>query len=107
MKSVNSDYIVKCMDAYDYSNRIWIILEMMEAGTLTKIITDRKGAYSEHFCKYALYCVAQGLKALHDKNIVHRDVKSDNVLVKFSGEIKLADLGFSVYLTQEHSYRDS
>ena len=101
MRSVQSDYIVRCVDAYDYSNRLWIILEMMEAGALTKIILDRRGAYSEHFCKYAIYCVAQALKALHDKNIIHRDIKSDNVLVKLNGEVKLADMGFSVYLTQE------
>ena len=107
MRSVHSDYIVRCVDAYDYSDRLWIILEMMEAGALTKIILDRRGYYSEHFCKYAIYCVARALKALHDKNIIHRDIKSDNVLVKYNGEIKLADMGFSVYLTQEKQFRES
>lgn len=107
MRSVQSDYIVKCIDAYDFTDRLWIILEMMEAGQLTKIIVDRQGDYTESFVKYALYCVAQALKALHDKNMLHRDIKSDNVLVKFTGEIKIADMGFSVYLTKENAQRDS
>ena len=51
--------------------------------------------------------MAQALKALHDKNILHRDIRSDNVLVKFTGEIKLADMGFSVYLTKEKAKRES
>ena len=102
MNSVQSDYIVKCVDAYDFSSRIWIFLEYMDAGKLTKIITDRNnGDYSEAFCKYAIYCVVHAVKALHDKNIIHRDIKSDNVLMSFNGDIKLADLGFSVYLSKE------
>ena len=44
--------------------------------------------------------MAQGLKAMHDKNILHRDIKSDNILCNAQGDIKVADLGFSVFLTE-------
>ena len=57
MRSIESDFIVKCTEAFDFSNRLWIILELMEAGSLNKIIVDHRGAYSEKFVKYALYCV--------------------------------------------------
>ena len=72
----------------------------MEGGSLKHIIMQQKGEYSEAFCKYCIYQVAQGLKEMHQKEILHRDIKSDNILCNIDGDIKIADLGFSVSLTQ-------
>ena len=44
---------------------------------------------------------------MHNSNIIHRDIKSDNILCKKNGEIKLADFGYSVMLTEEQNYRKS
>ena len=56
--------------------------------------------------KYMMFMSAQGIKCLHDKNVLHRDIKSDNVLCRPStGEIKLADLGLAVFLTDKQNYR--
>ena len=65
------------------------------------MLEDLQGNYSEGFCKYTLYKTVQGLKDLHDMNIIHRDIKSDNILCKDNGEIKLADFGYAVMLTQQ------
>ena len=73
---------------------------MMEGGALKDIILSQRGNYSEAFCKYSLFAVAEGLKEMHNKEILHRDIKSDNILCKPDGSIKIADLGFSVSLTQ-------
>ena len=48
---------------------------------------------------YSIWCAAQGLSAMHQKNILHRDIKSDNILCSEKGDIKIADLGLSVSLT--------
>ena len=45
--------------------------------------------------------VARGLADMHDQGILHRDIKSDNVLCRSDGDIKLADLDISVFLTEE------
>ena len=64
----------------------------MRGGELTKILKTAKRIghhFSEEFCKYTLFCVANGLKDMHDKNILHRDIKSDNILFKDDGTIKI------------------
>ena len=49
--------------------------------------------------------VALGLHEMHTKKVLHRDIKSDNILCSTDGQIKIADLGFSVFLTQKEAYR--
>ena len=63
------------------------------------------GPFSVDSIRYLLYCLVKGLQALHMNSILHRDIKSDNVFIKSDGGVKLADLGLSVFLTQEERTR--
>ena len=82
-------------------------MELMDGGAFTPMLEDFMGAYSENFCKYSLWATCKGLIDLHRQNIIHRDIKSDNILVKANGEIKLADFGYAVVLTQQMQKRKS
>ena len=44
---------------------------------------------------------ALGLLKMHSKNVLHRDIKSDNILCSRNGDVKIADLGFSVFLSKQ------
>ena len=52
---------------------------------MTDIVLKSRQSYSEDFCRYTLYKVAKGLLAMHCKNVLHRDIKSDNVLYSADG----------------------
>lgn len=67
---------------------------------MTKIVLAKNGAVSEDFCKWSLYQVALGLQGMHKHNVLHRDIKSDNILCDSDGTIKIADMGFSIFLSE-------
>ena len=48
-----------------------------------------------------------GLAFLHSQGYIHRDIKSDNILMNSKGEVKLADFGYCAKLTQEKAKRTS
>jgi len=106
IKNLNSENIVACEDVYDFDQRIWVFLELME-GDLSKIIMNTESNYSEAFCKFSLFSVARGLQTMHYKNVLHRDIKSENILIRKNGDIKIADLGLSVFLHEQQMFRNS
>lgn len=79
----------------------------MEGGSMTEIALAGQENFSEDFIRWSMYQVALGLQAMHCKNILHRDIKSDNILCRPDGTIKIADLGLSVFLSEQNMYRQS
>ena len=93
--------IIKCVDAYDYFEKLWIFLELMDIGAITECLQDMRGNIKENVCKYILHQALEGVYFLHSRGILHRDIKSDNILVNTDGEIKLADFGYATQLTKD------
>ena len=79
----------------------------MDGGDFTNLIFNGNKVYSEDFCRYSLYMVAKGLQAMHAENVLHRDIKADNILWRSNGDIKIADLGLSVFLHEQQKFRNS
>ena len=72
----------------------------MEGGSMNVIVQEKGGLLSEDFIRWSLWNVALAIHAMHNKNVLHRDIKSDNILCRSDGTIKLADLGFSIFLSE-------
>ena len=102
---LDSEEIIKCVDLYDFGRSVYLILEYMNQGSMTNIITNFNQDYSEDFCRYSLYKVTLGLSQMHRYNVLHRDIKSDNILYSDTGDIKIADLGLSCILSQQQQFR--
>ena len=63
--------------------------------------------WPEDHIAYCLHQVLRGLSYLHSKFRLHRDIKSDNILWNKHGEVKLADFGYAISLTNEKQDRNS
>ncbi len=100
--------IVECIEAFKNSEdqTVCIALELMIGGSLTDLVNPQFPMIETHIA-YVCKSMLMGLAFLHRQYRLHRDIKSDNVLVNFDGEVKLADFGFAINLTSEESKRTS
>jgi eukaryotic-like serine/threonine-protein kinase len=84
--------IVRALDYSDNGTTPYLVMEFVEGESLGQKI-EREGRMAESDAIRIIAQVAQGLHRAHKQNLVHRDVKPDNVLVTPDGIAKLADLG--------------
>lgn len=80
-------------------NAIWILTDYCGAGSVSDCMEQTESTMTEQ--QTAIICAAalEGLAFLHDRGIVHRDVKCANILLSEDGEVKIADFGVSEQLT--------
>jgi len=105
MHSCQHENIVKYVGAYSHNQDLWIVMEMMSGGKLTDLLLNTQFTEPEiaAVCRETL----KSLKYLHDYQRIHRDIKSDNILLGEGGEVKLADFGFCAELSQTADKRRS
>ncbi len=84
--------IVRAIDYGESGNTPYLVMEFVDGESLGQRI-ERDGALAEAEAIRIIAQVAQGLHRAHKQNLVHRDVKPDNILVTPDGTAKLADLG--------------
>ncbi|KAM0747801.1 Pkinase-domain-containing protein [Meredithblackwellia eburnea MCA 4105] len=82
---------------------LWVVMEFMEGGALTDVIDSN--ALEEDQISSICNETCKGLQHLHAQSIIHRDIKSDNVLLDSQGHVKITDFGFCAKLTDQKSKR--
>ena len=96
----NCEYILN-LEYYlvDYDNECIYLITNLASDCLTALIEDPGKKLSAEEIKKILFCILSALKHAHGKNITHRDIKPDNVLVDASGNYLLCDWGVSRRMT--------
>eukprot|EP00347_Sterkiella_histriomuscorum_P007726 403347792 len=94
----SSPNIMRLEKIYEDSEFIYLFLEYQQGGTLLKII-DQRMRLRENDLKIIVIQILLGLNQMHEKGVIHRDIKLDNILFKDSKkeilDLRLGDLGLS------------
>jgi len=96
--------VVECYGAYTHAQQVCIVMEFMKKGSLTRFV-GKSINWPEECIAYVCKNVLEALTFLHQNNRIHRDIKSDNILLGTEGEVKICDFGFAATLCEEGQKR--
>lgn len=108
MHAIQHENIVHCHAVYVNEPDVWIVMEAMDVGCLTTVLDflrDRQFLLSEPHIAYILREMLSAVWAMHSRRCMHRDIKSDNLLVGSDGSVKLGDFEYSAVLTEDSPKR--
>ncbi|KAM6946191.1 serine/threonine-protein kinase PAK 1 isoform 1-T1 [Aplochiton taeniatus] len=105
MRENKNPNIVNYLDSYLVGDELWVVMEYLAGGSLTDVVTETcmDEAQIAAVCRECL----QALEFLHCNQVIHRDIKSDNILLGMDGSVKLTDFGFCAQITPEQSKRST
>jgi serine/threonine protein kinase len=109
MRDSHHPNIVDYIDSFIVDdNQLWVVMEFMDGGCLTDVL-EQFASIKLTEPQIARVC-AETLKSLtyiHGKHRIHRDIKSDNILLNTKGEVKIADFGYAAQLTEQQKKRNT
>ncbi len=90
----SSNYIVKIYETFQTQKHFCIVMEYICAGDLLSYIRKRS-KLTEQIAKFIFKQIILSLQYIHNHNIIHRDIKLDNILIDLNNNIKICDFGVS------------
>lgn len=114
LSSLHHKNIVKFVSCYLSENRVvWIVLELCTLGNFASVLCNAPLLQKENHpltpsaVLWTLNGLLSALEFMHAKELIHRDIKSNNILIAGDGTPKLADFGFAARLTGADKSRRS
>ena len=98
--SSENQYIVRYYRGWIDDGQLYIQMELCQKSLYDLFISNK---YDENEIIKLLRHVCLGLNELHEKGIVHLDLKLENILISNTGKYKLGDLGFSRLMNKLHT----
>ena len=119
LKKFNHPNIIKLNRVIQENNYYYIVMEYVNGGSLTECLKKYKQKYQsgfpEEIVRHLMKQIVSAIVLLHDLNIIHRDLKLDNIMVSFDNDIdkknlnmmkatiKIIDFGCAIILPSRYS----
>ncbi|KAH8399535.1 hypothetical protein KR215_000040 [Drosophila sulfurigaster] len=99
-RSLNHPNIVKFHSYFEDVQNLYIVLELCKKRSMMELHKRRK-SITEFETRYYIYQIIQGVKYLHDKRIIHRDLKLGNLFLNDMLHVKIGDFGLATRIDFE------
>ena len=94
MRNLRHPSITKILEMFESEKYVLIIMEYVSGGNLQSFVKKRR-KLNEQIAKILFKQIMEGIKYIHSRNIVHRDIKLENILIDLNNNIKICDFGVS------------
>ncbi len=94
-------HIVNVYDTFEDNNTAYIVMEYLDGMTLKQYLQQNGGTLQQDFALSVLQGILQGIKSVHMKGIIHRDISPDNIYVLKDARIKILDFGAARFTAKE------
>lgn len=97
LSTLNHPAIISIYDAFDYNNKLYCFMELVQGGELFERVIDEDFVLTERACACFIRQICEAIEYMHSKRIIHLDMKPENVLClsKQGNRIKIIDFGFA------------
>jgi serine/threonine-protein kinase OSR1/STK39 len=105
MRLCNDSNILTLHTNFVHKESLWLITQLMDKGSCLRVMNLAKflslgEGFSEECLSYILFETLKGINYLHSRSLIHRDIKSGNILLDGQGNVKLSDLAFSEWMIE-------
>ncbi|KAJ2865246.1 rim15, signal transduction response regulator, partial [Coemansia erecta] len=94
MAQTGSPFVVRLLYTFQSRTNLYLVMEYLNGGDCASLL-KAIGTLPEDWARQYLAEVVLGIQDLHARNVVHRDLKPDNLLIDSEGHLKLTDFGLS------------
>jgi non-specific serine/threonine protein kinase len=103
--AINHPHVTTIYEINEHEDQTYISMEYIEGQTLKELITNHKLPITEVMDITTQIC--EGLREAHEKGIIHRDIKSDNIMITKKGQVKIMDFGLAKLSVGANGYSPS
>lgn len=106
LRGLSHKNIVKILEVFENKKYVFIVTDFAAKGDVLQYMKEH-GIFKENKARYIAAQILNGLEYIHEKNILHRDIKLDNILLDKEFKVRICDFGVSRFMPKSnHSIKE-